>query len=155
MSKLYKKIHAVMNEIGTISKKGYNSFHKYKYATEADYVEALRPLLKKHGLTVTPKIIETPKVVSNEKGDYLTTILIEFKLTDIDTGESDCAIVAGQGTDKGDKGIYKALTGAKKYWASLTFMVDTGDDPERDTGKSYSKKSNSNFKRKVSTDEEF
>jgi hypothetical protein len=42
---------------------------------------------------------------------------------------------AGSGNDKnskgvGDKGIYKALTGASKYALLKTFMMETGDDPE-------------------------
>lgn len=151
-----QRIHKVMVEMKTINKNGYNKFHQYKYATETDYVEALRPLLEKHGLVVSPRILEVPSILGpDEKGNILTTILIEFKLTNVDNPQDfSVAVVSGQGSDKGDKGIYKALTGAKKYWAALTFMVETGDDPERDSGSSK-KKNTTNFKRKVSTDDEF
>lgn len=40
---------------------------------------------------------------------------------------------AGYGDDAGDKGIYKALTGAVKYALMKQFLVSTGDDPEGDT----------------------
>lgn len=153
---VHQRIHNVMVEMKKIKKGGYNDFHKYHYATETDYVEALRPLLEEHGLTVSPRILEVPAVLGpDEKGNILTTILVEFKLTNIDDPKDfSVAVVSGQGSDKGDKGIYKAMTGAKKYWASLTFMVETGDDPERDSGSSKKNKS-SNFKRKASTDDDF
>jgi hypothetical protein len=42
---------------------------------------------------------------------------------------------AGQGGDKnkngvGDKGLYKAITGANKYLLFKLFQIETGDDPE-------------------------
>jgi len=36
----------------------------------------------------------------------------------------------GQGADKGDKGVYKAITGAKKYFIANLFLIPTDDDPE-------------------------
>jgi hypothetical protein len=137
MSKLnvYQRIHAVMNEIGTIEKRGRNDFHKYDYATEADYVHALRPLLQKHGLVVIPRILSSELGAADEKGNILTSIRVKFTLVNIDNPSeiAECVVI-GQGQDKGDKGSYKAMTGAKKYWAALTFMVATGDDPENNDG---------------------
>ena len=43
---------------------------------------------------------------------------------------------SGSGNDRsrsgavGDKGIYKAITGANKYALLKTFLLETGDDPE-------------------------
>jgi hypothetical protein len=129
---VYQRIHAVMNEVGTVAKKGRNDFHKYDYATEADFVHAMRPLLQKHGLVITPKI-GTPTIEKDEKGNFLATAQVEFTITNIDKpSEQVVATVLGQGTDKGDKAVYKLMTGAKKYFLALTFMVATGDDPEQD-----------------------
>lgn len=36
----------------------------------------------------------------------------------------------GQGVDSGDKGIYKAITGANKYFIYKLLNLPTGDDPE-------------------------
>ena len=52
-----------------------------------------------------------------------------------ETGFSESSVTSGEGMDKGDKGIYKAQTGALKYYLSVTFMVATGDDPEQDDKK--------------------
>jgi hypothetical protein len=38
----------------------------------------------------------------------------------------------GAGTDSGDKAPYKAMTGASKYAELLSFLIPTGDDPEKD-----------------------
>ena len=35
--------------------------------------------------------------------------------------------------DKGDKALYKAKTGALKYFLADNFMVATGDDPETES----------------------
>ena len=60
-------------------------------------------------------------------------VKIEFTLTDIDTGFYETSIVTGEGIDKGDKAGYKADTGALKYYLANTFMVATGDDPEKES----------------------
>lgn len=157
---LYQRLHAITKEIGTISKNGRNNFHNYDYATEKDFVEALRPLLDKHGVAIVPELGNIPNLQSiGEKGDNLTSLIMKFHLINIDNPtEQTVAIVPGQGTDKGDKGIYKALTGAKKYFIALTFMVETGDDPEKDdkpaAGKKVSPKAKSKPAAKTETKDE-
>lgn len=132
---LAKKILAIQSEIDFVAKNGRNDFHRYDYATERDFVTTLKPLLEKHGVIVIPEIAAPPTIVEGQdkKGtkQYLTTILMKFKLVNTDDPEDYYqALVGGQGQDAGDKGIYKAITGAKKYFISNTFMIPTGDDPE-------------------------
>lgn len=125
---VYQRIHAVMNDMSTIAKNGRNDFHKYDYATEADYVHALRPLLQKHGLVIIPSLTMAPILQ-----DGITQLAMKFTIVNVDKPEEKVeSLIPAQGQDKGDKGVYKALTGAKKYFAALTFMVATGDDPEKD-----------------------
>jgi hypothetical protein len=132
---VYQRIHLVMNGIETIKKRGRNDFHKYDYATEADFVHALRPLLKEAGLVIIPKVGEVKTTEPDEKGNVIATAHVDFMIVNIDH-PSDVVVVSvvGQGQDKGDKAVYKLMTGAKKYFAALTFMVATGDDPENDNG---------------------
>jgi len=42
----------VMGEIGVIEKAGWNDFHKYSYARIEDILQALTPLMAKHGIAV-------------------------------------------------------------------------------------------------------
>lgn len=130
---VFQRMHKVMEEVGTIEKNGKNTFQNYEYATEADFVHAVRPLLIKHGLVIVPQGANTGAFIELEKGQKLTTIAIEYKVVAIDD-PSDYTTVTmlGQGSDKGDKGVYKAITGTKKYMLANTFMIATGDDPEKD-----------------------
>jgi hypothetical protein len=58
---------------------------------------------------------------------------LDFILTDIETGFYEVTTITGEGIDKGDKAGYKAYTGALKYYLANTFMVATGDDPEKES----------------------
>lgn len=58
---------------------------------------------------------------------------LSFILTDVETGFYEETTITGEGIDKGDKAGYKAYTGALKYYLANTFMVATGDDPEKES----------------------
>jgi hypothetical protein len=123
---LYAKLAEVMALVGRIEKRGYNDFHKYNYATESDIVEAVRMGLAERSVMIIPSVRE----VRHE--GTLTTALMVFTLVDGGTGECAHHDWAGTGDDKGDKGLYKAMTGALKYFLLKTFLMPTGDDPEAD-----------------------
>ena len=56
-----------------------------------------------------------------------------------DSGEMIDGTYHGAGEDKGDKAIYKAITGALKYILTTSFLIPTGDDPENETKSSVKK----------------
>ena len=119
----------MMRDVGYVQKAGHNDFQNYKYATEADAIAALRPAMIKHGLCMIPSV---ESVEQDEWGN--TNILMHYRILD-EEGNFLSFRAAGSGNDKnskgvGDKGIYKALTGASKYALLKTFMMETGDDPE-------------------------
>lgn len=136
-AQLYKKIAAVTAAVSRIPKNGKNTFHNYKYATESDITDGLRDLLQEHGLAFLPPSViawersETTKKDGN-RGDDLTRVQLQFGLACADTGEVFTAMFWGEGQDGGDKGFYKAYTGAVKYFLMKTFLIATGDDPEQD-----------------------
>lgn len=136
---LAKKILSIQTEISHVAKNGKNAFQNYEYATERDFVATLKPLLEKYGVIVIPSLAGAPSVIESEdkKGakKFLTTICMQYKLVNTDDPtDFFVSLVPGQGQDAGDKGVYKAITGAKKYFISNTFFIPTGDDPEA-TGK--------------------
>ncbi|MHC1728533.1 MAG: ERF family protein [Syntrophobacteraceae bacterium] len=121
------KIAAIMGEISRVAKSGRNDFHKYDYVTEADLSDSIRPLLAKYGVSLMAS------VESFEMGgNNIASVWMNFTLTCADSGESQTSRFPGMGQDKADKGVYKAITGATKYWMFKTFLVSTGDDPEKD-----------------------
>ena len=54
--KLITKLVEVMKQVKYIQKTGYNSFHKYKYATEADVNERIREELAKLNVLMIPSV---------------------------------------------------------------------------------------------------
>lgn len=132
---VYRKLFAVMSELGWVEKDGTVSMggrNGYAYATEASFIAAVRPLMIKHGLVMIPHVTDSSvqPVIAGDKVTYAAAINVVYRFLDIDSGSYVDVAMVGTGNDSGDKGIYKALTGAYKYTLRQVFMIGTGDDPE-------------------------
>lgn len=125
---LSAKLAEVMGAIQSVGKDGENTFHHYDYATESAIVTAVRGHLAERGVILIPSIEQC------DQAGTLTTLVFKFTFVDGETGEVHEARWIGTGDDKGDKGAYKAMTGAVKYFLLKTFLIPTHDDPEGDTG---------------------
>lgn len=121
------KLSEILGEVDRVPKRGRNEFHKYDYVMESDLVEAVRQKLAERHVFLLSSVEEL------RREDTLTEAKIRFTFLDGDSGESLSFYYFGQGDDKGDKGAYKAYTGALKYAIMKNFLVPTGDDPEADT----------------------
>lgn len=134
---LYEAIIEVMKEVGYVQKEGKVSFGKtnYKYAGEADLISALRPAMVKHGVMMFCSGVDEIKVVDSR-------VLARYRFTFQKGEESFNVYALGEGADSGDKASYKAATGALKYALRQTFIIETGDDPD----KTSSEELNSIFK---------
>lgn len=128
--KLAAKLVEIIKDLPMIEKKGRNDFHKYNYAMEVDFLEAVRPRLTERGILMSMSVDSVDIANKGEKGGMVTTIQTSHTFLDSETGETLTFKGAGQGEDKGDKGIYKAQTGALKYALAKFFLISTGDDPE-------------------------
>ena len=138
MTNLYKKLHAIMCETEGIEKNlevGFGS-NKYKAVGEASVLNAIKPLLKKHGVIIVPVMVkaeESKETFSTAKGQserLLTTVHATFKVADVDSGESMHLQTVGHGADNQDKGTGKALTYAYKALLQKTFMLFSGEDTD-------------------------
>ena len=129
---LLRKLAVIMGEITRVPKRGHNEFHKYDYATEADIVESLRGAMSAQHVVLIPKLVgvENVKIATRNGESVMTTVQMLFTFIDGDSGQSLKIPWQGCGADSGDKGYYKALTGAEKYVLLKTFLIPTGDDPE-------------------------
>ena len=143
---IYKKMVKILQKISRIPKNGTNKFFNYDYVTEGDLTDHIRPILAEEGIAFTASVIDTLKTPMEKKGiiseEILSTVKMRFCLIDSEDGSSIESIFLGEGTDKGDKGFYKAYTGCVKYFLMKTFLVATGDDPENDD-REYSQKQSS------------
>lgn len=129
--KLIAKLADVMKAVERVPKRGRNDFHKYDYATEADIAATVRKELSERHVMLIPSITGEERHSVGEKGSVLTVLHMEMQFIDGETGETLTKPWRGYGTDKEDKGGYKAMTGGEKYFLLKTFLVPTGDDPER------------------------
>lgn len=132
---LTKAVCAVMAGFRGVEKSGKNSFHGYKYASDADILWMLKPLLAEHGLSVMLvgfEVIHTGEVKTNNgKTERLLDLCVTYRLAHT-SGQWALVQSPGSGQDPGDKAHYKAMTGALKYALRQTFAIPTGDDPEAD-----------------------
>lgn len=133
-AKISTALHTVMTKVGYVQKTGKNSFHGYRYAGEADLLDKLRPAMIEAGLLLMPSVrtVTGPDVHGN------VTVEIDYTLAHKDGDiwpEKLTAVGCGNDRAKngavGDKGVYKALTGANKYLLFKLFQIETGDDPEQ------------------------
>jgi hypothetical protein len=153
---IYARLAQIYGYIHQIRKTGWNSFHKYKFVTESNVVEAVRPILSEygiwleHGLAFNPElgIVGLQRLTKTLKdkqknivgtSEDLTAVILESQFiwwnpTTKELERTEKKYWAGYGDDPGDKGVYKAETGAEKYLFMKTFLISTGDDPEADEG---------------------
>jgi hypothetical protein len=125
-------LHEVMARVAYVQKDSTNSFHGYKYVSEAKLLDALRPVLVDVGLIFIPTFEEGKTDLSTGNTDIVMSYTLMHKSGAV---WPEKIRVAGCGNDKnktgiGDKGVYKAMTGANKYFFFKLFQIATGDDPE-------------------------
>jgi len=127
---------AIMKEVGYVQKLGKNTMQNYKYAGEAQLIEALRPALIKHGVIMYPsravEVVDAVVVGSPDKEKKTFRTVINYSFTYLHVASKTSIDVAsiGEGVDTGDKSAYKAATGALKYALRQPFLIETGDEPE-------------------------
>jgi hypothetical protein len=128
---------AVMTEVGYVQKKkqGGRGIH-YTFASERDFIKAVRPNFVKLGIVVYPSEISDLRLdtytTANQKVMNRTVTVVIYTFLHAPSGTSIDVQVTGEGADVGDKGVNKALTGAYKYALRQALLIETGDDPDQD-----------------------
>ena len=136
-----RKIHALREEIKEVeSSKMDSAGMKYNYLSENKLTTIIRPIMQKLGLVAVPVESESKTNVfgmgldKNDKERYvlLTENHTEFRVVDIETGDSIFIAVEGSGADTMDKGTNKALTCSVKnfYKELLNLPSPERDDPD-------------------------
>lgn len=124
----------VYSKVGYVLKSGYNSHQKYKFAGEDDFIKTLRPFMIEAGLVFYPTSIigECKPIGTEEKPKNHAAYIYTFRILHAESGEFIEVAATGEGTGNDDKSSYKAATGALKYALRQAFMIETGDDPDKD-----------------------
>lgn len=131
---IHQAIIAVMSEIGYVQKQAGGKLG-YSYAGEAALIKALRPSMIAHNVYCF-----VADVLSVERGTFTTkngTVMnrtLSHGIVRFIHAPSDTHIdvhATGEGMDPGDKSANKAATGMLKYALRQTFLIETGDDPDK------------------------
>ena len=138
-TELLKKILAIRTKQLNVEKNGKNDKQDYSYAEIKDIKNAINPELVNQKLVYTGNTVSTENLAvksihdGKEKSTPFIRVIVDFTLSDVDSGMSSVHRYVGDGMDFGDKGVYKAYTGAEKYFLTQTFGIATGDDPEKNS----------------------
>lgn len=137
---LHEKLVEVALAIRNIDKGGHNDKQHYSFVQESDVVRTVYPALLEKGIMFYPRLRRVVGIVEykTQSGSdaFLTTVESVWLATD---GTESIEVASlGQGVDfGGDKGVYKALTGDKKYAILQLLGIATGDDPEKASQQDY------------------
>jgi len=125
-----EKLIQLRNEL-SVPKNQFNSFGNYKYRSQEDILEAVKPLLKKYGLLLT---ISDEMVVLSDRFYIKATVSI----IDGDNGNQSVISTGYAREPQTQKGMNEAqITGsassyARKYALNAMFLIDDTKDADTD-----------------------
>ena len=124
---IYQRVLAVMSELSYVQKGDKTVNNQYRFVGHDAVSEAIHPMLVKHGIAMIPS-------VSGWKQDgNRTEVDVTVSFINADKPEDRFEVQTfGFGVDQQDKGPGKAVSYATKYAVLKTFVLETGDDPEKD-----------------------
>lgn len=132
---IHRRMALVLADLPAIGKNQRNSEQGFMFRGYDDVMNALNPVLARHGVFFVPDVIErlTDKRATRSGGVmYEVNLHVRFTFYGPD-GDSVTASGWGEGTDMGDKATNKAMTNALKYVLFQTFAISTQEAHETDT----------------------
>lgn len=124
-------------EIGNAIKSGRNKYDNYDYGTLEDYLDACRRPLLDHGMLLISRPVCDPifseAATKSDGVQQVARVLVETRVIHAASKGWIAARCWGEGRDRSDKAIYKALTGGRKYSLAMVLGIYTTDEPEKDS----------------------
>ena len=135
LSKIAPALTKAQAAFKAVAKSGQNTYDRYSYACLEDYVRAVKPILSAHGLSVLSSAEEVvnleDRATKNGGKEHAVRVKLNIRIIH-ESGEWVEASAWGEGQDRADKAVYKAITGARKYGLASALGLATSDDPEAD-----------------------
>ena len=133
---LKEKLIEVSKAIEYLQKDKKNKMQGYSYLSEAKIKATIKSKFEEHGIlfnysTTSIREYEISPTSKNNK-QFCTIASGIYRFIDTESDELIEGEWQGSGTDTGDKGLYKAITGGIKYVLNTNFLIPTGEDPEND-----------------------
>jgi len=125
---LAQRMHAVMQDV-TYIQKGAKAGGglPYRFVSHDQVTGRLHEAFVNHG------ILSLTDVVELKQDGNRTTVKAKVTFINVDDKDDKYEVHGyGYGIDSQDKGVGKAVSYATKYAYLKCFMLETGDDPERD-----------------------
>ena len=151
--KIGTAILGVMSEVGYVQKQRAAGLN-YSFASEAALIEALRPAMLNHGIFASvvglTEITQDGFVTKSGTAMNRTFVHGVVRFTHPASETFIDVHAMGEGMDAGDKSANKAATGLLKYALRQTFLIETGDDPDKDSS-SFQERAEPAMKTSIST----
>lgn len=129
---VFEAVIAAKRDLPAVGKHGRNIDQGYAFRSIDDVVNAIAPVLAKHGLFYAPSTerVETSERPTRSGGTQIMAVAT-VRYTVYGPG-GDCfeAVTVGQGLDTSDKSINKAATGAYKTFLTQTFAIPFQSDEQ-------------------------
>lgn len=127
----------VMDAIGVVSKDGRNSDKGYAFRTAEDVDAAVNKAFIKLGIgwTTRVELLRLEARVYGQRDTKTNHAVVALHATlHGPAGDTLDVIGVGEGFDTTDKALNKAITAAKKYLLTTTFLIPVaGEDPDQHT----------------------
>lgn len=135
---IFGKMVAIFQEVDAIAKTARNQAQGFNYRGIDDVYNAINPILAKHGVFMTAKILEKTREERVSKRDNGKDSVLAFTCLHMcyrfnaDDGSFVETESEGEGMDSGDKSSNKAMSVAHKYALLQAFCIPTKDldDPD-------------------------
>lgn len=131
---IFELMSRVQAELPAIGKTEYNQQQKFHFRGIDAVLNALNPLLAKHGVFFVPDVIERVEAVRETRQGaamYVVNLHVRYRFYG-PAGDYVEASAWGEGTDMGDKATPKAMTGAMKACLFQVFAVSTEETADPD-----------------------
>jgi len=134
---IYQRMWAVLAELPAIGKDSRNEQQNFMFRGHDDVMNALNPLLAKHGVFCLPTILErvtSERTTGQGKTMYEVSLHVGYRFYGA-AGDFVEGSSYGEGTDMGDKATSKAMTMAFKSMLAQSFAVSSKEfaDPDGET----------------------
>ncbi len=132
---IHYSMAAVLAELPAIGKNQQNSQQNYRFRGIDDVLDALNPLLGRHGVFFVPEVVErleSDRQTRNGGTMWVVNLHIRYRFYG-PAGDYVEASGWGEGTDSGDKATQKAMTAALKYVLFQVFAIATTEQHASDS----------------------
>ena len=131
---VYERMSRILAELPPIGKDQKNAQQGFMFRGHDDVLNALNPLLAKHGVFILPSVLERiSEQRTTAKGGVMFEVNLRVEFTFYGAaGDWVAASTWGEGTDMGDKSTNKAMTMAFKNVMNQAFAISSKEPADAD-----------------------